>query len=226
LKKPYRIPLFALALMLASTAMGQSQFPKFSLATDLGLQRSFKKEQRYFAGGHTVHLIFHTDNRNAVYGWLSYYSAGKFNNNVTATAKLPATTPQEIPYLNKAQMRFKHISFGWRRFLNGNYNDESGHFYGYAGFGILLGRVDNTHSPSIDTADYFVPVREGKANFKRLTIDAGFGYEAHMGANIYFYTEGRVWIPASDYPSKYIFVNENAPLVGMFNLGLRILFGE
>lgn len=224
MKKLYRIFLFVIALMLASTAFTQRQFPKFSLATDLGLQRSFKKEQRYFAGGHTVHGIFHTDARNAVYVWLSYYSAGKFSNDITATAKLPATTPQEINYRNNASMRFKHISMGWRRFINGNYNDESGHLYGYAGFGIMLGRIENTHSVGIDTVDYTVPVRSGKANFKRLTADLGFGYEGHMGANIYWYAEGRVWIPASDFPSKYLFVNENAPLVGMFNLGIRILF--
>lgn len=224
MKKLYRIFLFIIALMLASTAFPQRQFPRFSLATDLGLQRSFKKGQQYLAGGHTVHGIFHTDSRNAVYAWISYYSAGKFGNDITATAKLPATTPQQIDYRNNASMRFKHISMGWRRFINGNYNDESGHLYGYAGFGILLGRVENTHSVGIDTADYNVPVRTGKANFKRLTADLGFGYEGHMGANIYWYAEGRAWIPASDYPSKYLFVNENAPLVGMFNLGIRILF--
>jgi hypothetical protein len=230
LKKLYRISPFIIALMLASTAFTQKQFPKFSLATDLGLQRSFKEGQRYYAGGHTVHAIFHTDARNAIYTWISYYSNGKFSNDVTATAKLPATTPQQINYRNNAEMRFKHISVGWRRFINGNYNDESGHIYGYAGFGILLGRVDNTHTTPnstpvvIDTADYNVPVRAGRANFKRLTVDLGLGYEGHMGANIYWYAEGRAWIPASDYPSKYIFVNDNAPLVGMFNLGIRILF--
>jgi hypothetical protein len=224
LKKLYRIFLFVIAMMLASTAFTQKRFPQFSLATDLGFQHSFKKEQRYSAGGHTVHGIFHTDSRNAVYAWLSYYSAGKFHNDLTATAKLPATSPQQIGYRNNASMRFKHLSLGWRRFINGNYDDESGHLYGYAGLGILLGRVDNTHSVSIDTADYNVPVRAGKANFKRLTADLGFGYEGHMGANIYWYAEGRAWIPTTDFPSKYIFVNENAPLVGMFNLGIRILF--
>ena len=224
MKKLYRIFLFVITLALATTAFTQKQFPKFSLATDLGLQHSFKKEQRYYAGGHTVHAIFHTDSRNAVYAWISYYSPGKFSNDITATAKLPATTPQQIDYRNNASMRFKHISLGWRRIINGEYDDERNHFYGYAGFGILLGRVENSHSVAIDTADYNVPVRAGKANFKRLTADLGFGYEAHMGANIYWSAEGRAWIPASDFPSKYIFVNENAPLVGMFNLGIRILF--
>jgi hypothetical protein len=71
---------------------------------------------------------------------------------------------------------------------------------------------------------YNVPVRIGKANFKRLTIDAGLGAEFPVGADIYFYSEGRVWIPTTDYPSKYIFVNKNAPMLGMFNIGLRVLF--
>jgi hypothetical protein len=224
LKKLYRIFLFVIAMMLASTAFTQKQSPSFSLATDLGLQRSFKKGQQYWAGGHTVHGIFHTDSRNAVYAWIAYYSAGEFSNDITATAKLPATTPQQIDYRNKASMRFKHISVGYRRVIDGDYNDESGHLYAYAGFGILLGRVQNTQSVGIDTADYNVPVRTGIANFKRLTADLGFGYERHMGARIYWYAECRAWIPASDYPSKYLFVNNNAPLVGMFNLGLRILF--
>lgn len=224
MKQTSRIYLLAASLLLSSSLLAQSNFPKFSLATDLGLQRSFKKGQRYFAGGHTVHAIFHTDNRNAVYGWISYYSNGKFSNDVTATAKLPATTPQQINYRNDAEMRFKQLSFGWRRFLTGTYNDEENHLYATAGFGILLGRVDNKHSNSIDTADYNVPVRVGKANFKRLTVDFSLGYEFHLGANVYWYTEARFWIPASDYPSKYIFVNDNAPLVGMANLGIRILF--
>jgi len=31
-------------------------------------------------------------------------------------------------------------------------------------------------------------------------------------------------VPATDYPSKYLYVNDDSPLVGMFNLGVRILF--
>ena len=71
---------------------------------------------------------------------------------------------------------------------------------------------------------YQVPVRIGKANFKRLTLDLGLGWETPLGADIFIYAEGRAWIPTTDYPSKYIFINDNAPLVGMINTGIRILF--
>ncbi len=197
----------------------------FSLCNDLGLQRSFKKEQQFWAVGHTVHANFHFTPKNAIYFWLSYYSDGKFSNALFADAKSPATVPQKINYTNSAQMRFKQFSTGWKRYLKGSFNEEDKWaLYGYAGFGLLLGRVINTHSVVIDTAAYSVPVRSGKANFKRLTFDLGLGVDIPIGADIYFYTEGRVWIPTTDYPSNYIFVNNNAPLVGMLNFGLRILF--
>jgi hypothetical protein len=38
------------------------------------------------------------------------------------------------------------------------------------------------------------------------------------------YASGKLWIPTSDYPSKYLFVNDDAPLVGMLGVGIRILF--
>ena len=76
----------------------------------------------------------------------------------------------------------------------------------------------------IDTLDYLVPVRAGSAKFKRLTVDLGLVSEIPLGGDFYLYFEGRLWLPASDYPSKYVFVNDDAPLVAMFNTGIRILF--
>ena len=102
--------------------------------------------------------------------------------------------------------------------------EKSWNLYGFAGFGLLLGQVENTHSVSIDTAVYAVPVLSGKAQFKRLTMDLGVGWEIPIAGDFYFFTEGKVWIPTTDYPSKYIFVNNNAPLVAMLGLGIRILF--
>ena len=202
-----------------------SQPTQFSIASDLGLQRSFKKRQQYWAGGHTIQVQFHFTPKNGAYAWISYYTNGKFSNNVTATAKSSATSPQQINYVNNALMRFKQISIGWKKYLKGTFNTEEGwNIYGYAGFGLILGRIENTHSVLIDTVVYKVPVRVGKANFKRLTLDLGLGWEAPLGADIFIYAEGRAWIPTTDYPSKYIFVNDNAPLVGMFNVGVRILF--
>ncbi len=204
---------------------GFSQAIGFSIATDLGLQRSFKKEQKYYAGGHTVHALFHFTKKEGLYLWVSYYSNGKFFNEVTATAKDPLTFPQELNYLNRSSMRFKHISTGWKHYFKGGFNMEEGwNIYGYAGFGIMLGRIDNSHSIFVDTSAYNVPVYSGRSNFKRLTLDLGLGWETPIGADIFFYSEGRLWVPTTDYPSKHIFVNENAPLVAMVNFGIRILF--
>ena len=197
----------------------------FSIATDFGLQRSFKKEQQYWAVGHTVQAQFHFTPQDAAYLWISYYTEGNFSNRLIATAKSPLVIPQEIHYTNEAAMRFKQFSIGWKKYLRGRFDAETGwNIYAYGGFGLLLGRVINTHQPGIDTMDYHVPVREGKANFKRLTLDVGGGWETPIGADIFLYAEGRAWIPTTDYPSKHIFVNDNAPLTGMFNIGIRILF--
>lgn len=219
-----QISILLLFLFIFAVAAFSQQL-QFSIATDLGLQRSFKKEQQYWAVGQTVHGHFHFTPKDGAYVWVSYYSTGKFNNDLTATAKLPATNPQKINYVNNAQMRFKHISIGWKHYLKGADNsEESWNLYGYAGFGLMLGRIQNSHSVSIDTVLYNVPVRSGKANFKRLTFDLGLGWEIPIGGDVFFYTEGRVWIPASGYPSKYIFINRNAPLVGSLNFGIRIFF--
>ena len=214
-----------LVFLICFAAVSFAQPTQFSIATDLGLQRSFKKGQQYWAGGHTVQAQFHFTPKDGAYAWVSYYTNGKFSNQVTATAKSAVTNPQQIDYINNAVMRFKQISIGWKKYLKGAYNIEEGwSIYGYAGFGVILGRVENTHSVSIDTVLYNVPVRVGMANFKRLTLDLGLGWEVPLGADIFLYAEGRVWIPTTDYPSKYILVNENAPLVGMINAGIRILF--
>jgi hypothetical protein len=222
LKKQIIISIFLLAF---SYSTGFSQQAAFSIATDLGLQRSIKKEQQYWAVGQTVHVHFHFTPKEGAYVWISYYSEGKFHNDLSATAKQPATNPQQINYVNNAAMRFKHLSVGWKHYFIGSSDIEKGwSLYGYTGFGLMLGRVINTYSVSIDTTLYNVQVRSGKANFKRLTLDLGLGWETPLGGDVYFYTEGRAWIPTTDYPSKYIFVNKNAPFVASLNFGVRILF--
>jgi hypothetical protein len=202
-----------------------SQRPQFSLATDVSILRSFKKEQQYWAIGQTVHLHFHFAPKDGAYAWISYYSNGKFSNALTANAKLPTTVPQQINYQNKAELQFKHVSLGWKRYLKGTFDSENKwSLYGYAGFGLMIGTVINTHSVGIDTAGYTVPVLSGKANFKRLTFDLGSGVEIPIGGAIYFYIEARALIPATDYPSKYLFININAPFTGAANAGIRVLF--
>ena len=214
-----------LAVFTATASISQQSYPQFGLATDLGVQRNFKKEQRYWAIGHTVTANFHLTHKEGVYVMFAYHSNGKFSNRVTATAKLPATLPQTINYTNEANMRIKQFTIGYKKYLKGAADAEKGwNLYGFAGFGLLLGKVNNTHSTVIDTVDYNVPVRSGEANFKRLTFDLGLGWELPLGGDFYFYTEAKAAVPASDYPSKYIFVNKNAPFTGWLGAGLRILF--
>jgi hypothetical protein len=219
LKKLYSILFFA---FFSSSAF--SQPTTFSLATDLSLQRSFKKEQRYWAVGQTVHFHFHFTPKDGAYAWVSYYSTGKFSNTVTAVAKSIVTIPSELAYRNNAEMRIKHISLGWKRYLKGSPNSETWNLYGYAGFGLLMGRVINTHEPVIDTAVYTVPVRSGKGNFTRLTFDLGLGGEIHIGGDIYIYLEARALVPTTDYPSKHLLINDNAPFMGAANAGVRVFF--
>jgi hypothetical protein len=214
-----------LILFVACTNTAFSQNLRFSIATDLGIQRSLKKEQQYWSLGHTVNALFNITPKDAIYVWFGYYTNGKFNNQLTATARSPLTNPQQINYTNSALLRSKHFSVGFRKYLVGNCETEKGwNLYASAGFGLLPGRITNTHSAAIDTALYTIPVLSGTANFKRLTADLSLGWEKPIGAEFYLYAEGRTWIPASDYPSKFLFVNDNAPLTAMLNIGLRMLF--
>jgi len=221
LLKKIIIPVFLLLVIKPAAA----QQPRFSMATDLALQRNFKKEQQYWVVGQTILANFHLTPKEGIYTWFAYYTNGNFKNNITAIAKSATTQPQQIAYSNDAKMRIKHFSIGWKKYLKGTSEEENNwSLYGMAGFGLLLGRVENSHSVIIDTAMYDTPVRSGKANFKRLTFDLGLGWELPVGGDFYFYTEAKVLIPASDYPSKFIFVNNNAPLTGILSVGLRVLF--
>ena len=196
-----------------------------SLATDVGVLHSFKKGQRFFTFGHTIQAQVHFTKKDALYFWLSYYIDGKFENKLEAFAKAPATVPQQIKFTNNAAMRLRQFSVGWKRYLKGSYdNEKTYNYYGYAGWGILFGKMINEFKPAIDTALYVVPISDGEGSFKRLTIDLGLGMETHLGNAWYLYGEGRVWLTTSDFPSKYLYVNNDAPIMGMLNVGLRILF--
>lgn len=195
------------------------------MATDLSIQRSVKKGQQYWAIGHTTTAHIHFTPKDGIYVSFAYYSNGKYKNNITATAKSGSTVPQQVNYVNSGNMRLKQFTTGWKKYLKGNAEAESGwNLYAYAGFGLLLGRVENTHSVGIDTTVYNVPVLSGRANFKRLTLEPGIGWEKFLGGDLYMYMEGKVWIPTEGYPSKYIFVNAHAPWTAMISAGLRVLF--
>ena len=220
-----KITALTTSILLFNTVF--SQTTELSVATDVSLLRSVKEEQRYWAFGQTVAFHFHFTPKDEAYAWICYYSNGKFSNVITADAKSSATVPQQITYLNNSELRFRHISLGWKRYLKGTYNsDKSWNLYAYAGFGLMLGRVVNTHSTTIDSSLYSIPVLSGKGNFKRLTFDLGLGVEFPLGASVYVYFEGKTLLPTTDYPSPYLLVNENAPLTVSANLGLRILFDQ
>lgn len=219
--------IFFFLLILSQSTLVFAQRPQFSLATDFSVQRSFKKQQRYWSIGQTVSAQFHFTPKDGAYAWLCYYTNGKFSNELSAAAKSVITTPQSLPYTNRAQLSFRQVSLGWKHYLKGSSNSEENlNIYGLAGLGLLLGRIENTHSVNIDTTQYTVPVLEGKANFKRLTFDLGLGIEQPVGGDIYLYVEGKVFIPSSGYPSNYLFINKDAPLATLLNIGFRILFGN
>lgn len=188
---------------------------------------SFKKDQRFLVIGQTIIVNVHFTEKDGAYVWYGYSAPGKFHNDFVATAKSPSTIPQTMDFKNYSQISFRHFSIGWKRYLAGAYNAETGfNFYFTAGFGLVGGRVTNTYTIVKDTVNYNFPSNpvNGKGSFKRLTVDAGLGFEIPVGMEISLYGEARAWIPASDYPSKYLFINDNAPFIGTANLGLRILF--
>lgn len=199
--------------------------PRFSIANDIGLQRNFKKEQQFWTIGHTTQAQIHLTQKEGVYGIFAYYARGKYSNRVTATAKSASTVPQQVVYTNDARMRLKQFSLGYRRYFKGSYDAEgSWSLYGFGGLGLLLGTVDNNQSPLLDTLVYALPVQYGRARFKRLTLELGAGWEKLLGGDIYFYSEGKVWVPTTDYPSKYLLVNDQAPFVAMLAAGIRVVF--
>ena len=116
---------------------GLSQTPA-SIATDLSFLRSIKKGQRFLAVGQTVHGDFHFGSRDGLTVLFSYYTLGKFKNQLAATAKSAGTTPQKLNFISSAQMRIRHISVGWKRYWRGAFSiDGDWNLYGYAGFGLL-----------------------------------------------------------------------------------------
>lgn len=214
-----------LLIVAFSCVAANAQQAQFSLNMDIGIVRSFKEGQQFWAPGQTIWANFHLSPKNGVYVFFNYYINGKFSNDLAATAKSPVIVPQQVAYTNNAKLKFMHISAGWKRYLTGIYNrEEKGNLYAYAGLGLMMGKVENIHSVSIDTADYTVPVLSGNGSFKRLTIDPGIGYETYLGGDIYMYIEGRTLIPLTDYPSPYLLVNTYAPVNASVHVGLRLFF--
>jgi len=200
---------------------------RISASTNFIILRSFKKDQRFWAIGQDVFVDWHFTNKGGAYASLSYSSNGNFTNQLSANAKDSATSPQQISFTNKAQMRVQQISLGFKHYFVGTIDaEDKWNLYSTTGFGLMFGRVSNSYSTTIDTSLYYAPQNpvNGRGHFKRLTLDLGLTWEVPLSADFYFYVTGKVWIPTSDYPSKYLFVNDSAPLIGSAGLGIRTLF--
>jgi len=216
--------LFLLLLFVSEVAFSQT---RISASTDFMVLRSFKEDQRFWAIGQNIMADWHFTAKGGAYASLSYSSYGNFTNQLSATAKDSTTSPQQISFDNHAQIRFQQLSLGFKHYFVGTTDAEiKFNLYTITGLGLIFGRVTNKYSTSIDTSLYNAPVQpvNGSGHFKRLTLDLGLGWEVPLSGDFFLYVNGKVWIPTSDYPSKYLFVNDNAPLVGMVGLGIRILF--
>ncbi|MEI9946951.1 MAG: hypothetical protein WDN26_22365 [Chitinophagaceae bacterium] len=55
-------------------------------------------------------------------------------------------------------------------------------------------------------------------------MDLALGYEKQLGGDVFFYGEGRVLIPTTNYPSNYLFINNDAPFTVSANLGIQDTF--
>lgn len=206
--------------------LSRFSFAQVSIATDGSLLRNFSKDQKFWAFGQTVQFNVHLNKKEAIYGWLSYYTAGRFKNNFTAVAKDAATIPQQSFYTVYTGLRFRHVSLGWKHYFLGSFDSENiWNAYGYAGFGLLFGRADNRNSAAIDTSLYSIESpATGSGAFKRLTFDLGAGLEFPLGTDVFMYTELRTWLPTTDYPSPYLYKNSGKfPSAAAVNLGLRIV---
>lgn len=213
-----------ITLLLVLCKASSSQVP-LSFSTDLDIQHNFKKQQRYWAIGTHTQFCFHLSPKNGIYAWFGFYSNGEFTNQQKAKAKSIITIPQEINYPDSSSMRFQHISIGWKKFIKGlPWSEKGWNLYSSAGFGLMLGKVSNYSNKRPDSLVYDLPVKGGEGNFKRLTLDLGLGVEFPVASDVFLYSEARLFIPTTDYPSKYIFINEKAPMVGSIGAGIRILF--
>jgi len=162
---------------------------------------------------------WHFDKKTTLYTWFTYH--------LIATAKSPATQPQSISFANQSEMKLRQFSIGVKKYFTGSYETlEKFNLYATGGFGLIIGSASNTFSKSIDTALYTIQnnVVNGSGDFKRLTLDLAGGLEFPVSYEIFVYTEIRMHIPTTNYPNSYLLKNSNAPFLGGFNLGIRILF--
>lgn len=210
--------------MLGSNLLAQK---RFSIATDASVLRSYHSTQKFWAFGQTVNANFHLTPVHGVYLFVSYYSPGEFVNQVKAIARQPGTQPQQIDINNRAEINYKTISVGYKRYLKGNaYAEENWNLYGYAGFGLIMANAKNNYQMNLDTSVYQPPAQpiHAEGRFQRLTLDVALGGEVPIRGDLYLYLEGRSWVLTSQYPTPLLLENKNTPMLFAANFGLRILF--
>lgn len=200
---------------------------QFSLSTDFSLLHNFDGQQPFTVIGQTVNFQWHIEEKNTLYAYYTYHSNGKFVNNITATAKNSGTQPQSFRFLNRSEMRLRHLSMGVKRYFAGTFRKlEKFNLYGSGGFGLVMGTASNNFATAIDTTLYTVQnnLLNGTGEFKRLSFDLATGVEIPIGYEIFVFSEARLHIPTTSYPNNYLLKSKNAPFLGSFNLGIRVLF--
>lgn len=225
MKAVLRFILFILFL-LPLIAIGQ---PRFSVSSDISIMHNFDGRQPFTVPGQSIGLQWHPDEKYSVYSYFTYHLKGKYVSRLQARAKQPATQPQAFQFTNRSEMQLHHLSIGVKKYLTGSYrNTDKLTLYISGGFGLLLGEAVNNFSVSIDTSLYNVQdnVIGGSGDFKRLSFDLSAGIEYPVGYAIFLFSEARLLIPTTDYPSSYLLKNNNAPFLGSFNIGVRILFND
>ena len=212
-----------LSLSLSITLLLPAQ-PRFGVASGACVLRNFSPQQNFWAFGQTLQTLLHFSPKESAYGSLDYYTEGKYNNIFTASAKSPATSPQELDYIAVGRLSYRQISLGWKHYFKGSYDEHQNiSIYGLAGFGFLFAKVRNF--VPIDTVLYNVVPTFGQSKVRKLTFDLGIGVEQSLGGNFFVFADGRMWLPASSHTSPYLSNQKNVPLAGIFSVGLRILFG-
>ena len=203
---------------------------QWSLTSDASVMRNLSPHQKFWAFGQTIQAQFHFTPKESMYIWMSYYSPGKFSNHFSAIAKTTGTTPQEQDFIVHGTWRPRQISVGWKHYLKGSFDLESGwNLYFTTGFGLMVSKVENEFNIKVDTANYIYPANpvNGNNSFRRLTLDVGLGVEYPIGSDIYLYSDLRTWISASDAPpSVYFHDTKNVPMPVIASLGIRLLFGS
>ncbi|MFL5739681.1 MAG: hypothetical protein ACJ75B_05655 [Flavisolibacter sp.] len=216
-----------ICFLLLTGLTAESQI-RFSVRTDLSLAHNFSPDQQFWAIGQTFQGDFHFSKKETGYIWFNYYRNGKFRNDVTAEAKSPQTTPSTYTYPLQSRWQGTEFSVGWRHYFKGSFDEEiTWSLYGLGGLGVSVFRVENNIMTTMDTSLYDLPPPTvGKGQFRRLILDLGVGAEYPASGNIYLYGDIRTWLPASDYPSSYMYSNKNVPLLFSLSGGIKILFGD